>query len=55
MDRPSVWGHTLAAEEIIMPKLVVKGKGNRRGKRRGERRKGIKWQHKTGNINLSLS
>lgn len=39
LDRPSVWGHTLAAEEIMMPKIVVKGKGNRRGKSRGRRRK----------------
>lgn len=34
MGRPSVWGHTLVAEEITMPKLVDKGKGKRRGKRR---------------------
>lgn len=55
MDRPSALGHTLAAEEIIMPRLVVKGKGNRRGKRRGRRRKGKKRQHKIENVNLSLS
>lgn len=39
MDGPSVWGHTLVAEEIIMTKLVDKGKGKSRGKRRGKRRK----------------
>lgn len=55
MDRLSVWDHKLAAEEIIAPILVVKGKGNRRGKTREKRKKGTKRQHKTENINLSLS
>lgn len=53
MGGPSVWGHTLVAEEIIMPKLVDKGKGKRRrktrGKRRAGRRKREKRQHKTEN------
>lgn len=53
MDGPSVWGHTLVAKEIIVPKLVDKGKGKWRGKRSGGRRK--KRQHETETINLSLS
>lgn len=30
MDGPSVWRHTLVAKEIIVPKLVDKGKGMER-------------------------
>lgn len=34
MDGPSVWGHTLVAKEIIVPKLVDKGKGMEREEKR---------------------
>lgn len=55
MDGPSVWGHTLVAKEIVVPKLADKGKGKWRGKRSGGRRKGKKRQHETEKINFSLS